>query len=141
MKTQSQWRGLAACAALLLLGNGAASAEIVRFRYVPRDASGNTALATTVAGATGERQSWIGGPIEPFYRTVTATHVVTFLHPASGQNINVPLIFPEGTPRLEHQLNRVIYNYGSYQIHALFNADGSVTTIYNSGLLRPISFR
>jgi hypothetical protein len=133
--------GLAACAAILSLAIGSASAEVVRFRYVPRDACGNTALAPGPQGAAGERQAWIGGPVEPYLRTLAPTHIVTFQHPATGKNINVPFTFPAGTPRLEHRPNRIIYNYGTYQIQALFNPDGSVTTIYNSGALRPITFQ
>jgi hypothetical protein len=141
MNCTTPWRALAACAGLLWLGSGTAAAEVVRFRYVPKDACGNTVQAATVAGATGERQSWLGGPIEPFYRSVAPTHIVTFVHAYTGQRINVPFTFPQGTPRLEHRPNRIVYNYGAYQIQALFNPDGSVTTIYNSGALRPIAFQ
>jgi hypothetical protein len=128
-----------AVSAAFWVGSGTASAEVVRFRYVPKD--GNMVLATTIPGATGERQSWIGGPIAPYYRTLAPTDLVTFVHPYTGQRINVPFTFPAGTPRLEHRGNRIIYNYGSYQIQALFNPDGSVTTVYNSGVLRPIAFQ
>src|SRR5438132_9878505 len=96
------WWVPAACAGLLWLGSSTASAEIVRFRYVPRDAWGNAALAAPVPAATGERQSWIGGSIEPFYRTLPPTHIVTFIHAYTGQKINVPFTFPQGTARLEH---------------------------------------
>jgi hypothetical protein len=130
----------AACL-LLLIGSSTAPAEVVRFRYVPKDACGNTALVSNIPGATGERQSWIGGPIEPFYRTIPATHVVTFVHAYTGQKISVPFTFPQGTARLEHRPDRIVYNYGTYQIHAVFNRDGSVTTIYNSGVLRPLAFQ
>jgi len=113
MKKQSYWCALA-CAGVLWITHGTASAEIVRFRYVPRDACGNTALVPAVPGTTGERQSWVGGPIEPFYRTIQPTHIVTFVHAYTGQKINVPFTFPQGTAWLEHRPNRIIYNYGTY---------------------------
>jgi hypothetical protein len=141
MKNRKHWSAPIACAGLLWLSSGTAAAEVVRFRYVLKDAGGNSALVAGASGATGERQPWMGGPSEPFYRTPTPTHIVTFVHTYTGQRINVPFTFPDSTPRMEHRANRITYNYGGYQIHAVFNPDGSVTTIYNSGVLRPIAFR
>jgi hypothetical protein len=47
---------------------------------------------------------------------------------------------PEGTPRIEHVWRRIVYNYGSYTVAVLFLPDGSVDVIYNSGLLRGLTF-
>ena len=52
--------------------------------------------------------------------------------------ITVPLSFPEGTPRIEHRADRVIYNYGSYTVEVHFLPDGSVDVVYNSGLRRAL---
>ncbi len=141
MKTLKAYCVSSLCFVLLLIVAGTASAEVVRFRYMPRDACGNTALVPGPNGAVGERQAWIGGPLEPYYRTLVPTHMVTFIHPYTGQKLNVPFTFPDSSARVEYRPNRVIYNYGTYQIHALFNPDGSVTTIYNSGVLRPVAFQ
>jgi len=64
--------------------------------------------------------------------------LVTFRHAYTGQLITVPVAFPEGTPRLEYRRNRIVYNYGSYTVEAVFNPDGSMDMVYNSGFLRPL---
>jgi hypothetical protein len=66
--------------------------------------------------------------------------MVTFRHPFTGRNVTVPLRLPEGPPRLEHRSDRIVYNYGDYIVEARFLTDGSVDVVYNSGLLRPLSF-
>ena len=65
-------------------------------------------------------------------------YLVTFRHAYTGQLITVPVAFPEGTPRLEYRRNRIVYNYGSYTVEAVFNPDGSMDMVYNSGFLRPL---
>jgi hypothetical protein len=120
---------------------GQTAAEVIRFHYAPMGASGNVRLVPAPNGAPAVRSAWLGGPAEPVNRQVAPTHIVTFLHPYSGQNINVPIIFPLGTPRVEHRLDRVVYNYSTYQIRAHFLADGSVEVSYNSGALRPLAFQ
>ncbi len=126
---------------LICLGAGSATAEVVRYRYAPKDACGYTALVPGPNGAPGERSAWVGGPTEPFTRPLTPTHMVTFRHPASNQNVVVPFTFPQGIPRIETRADRIIYNWGSYQVQARFLPDGSVEALYNSGILRPISFQ
>ncbi len=56
----------------------------------------------------------------------------------SGALSPVPVALPEGTPRIEHVGNRVVYNYGTYTVAAAFLPDGSVDVIYDSGFLRPL---
>ena len=90
-----------ALAGCLWLGAGPVGAEVVHFHYVPKDACGNTALVPGPNGAPGERSPWLGGPKEPFTRLPAPTHMVTFRHPASNQNVIVPVTFPQGTPRIE----------------------------------------
>jgi len=126
---------------LLSLGAGQASAEVVRFRYAPKDMCGNTALIPGPNGAPGERSAWLGGPVEPFPRQPAPTHWVRFRHPARNQNVIVPITFPEGTPRLETRADRILYNWSGYQIQVRFLSDGSVEVQYNSGVLRPIWFQ
>src|SRR5437867_4310493 len=112
-----RWHSIAlALAGVFWLSAASACAEVVRFHYVPRDACGNTALVPAPSGAPAERSAWLGGPTEPFTRPIAPTHIVTFRHPASGRNVSVPITFPTGIPRIEHRGERIIYNYGSYQI-------------------------
>ncbi len=125
---------------LTLLGGflaTAAQAEVVRLRYVPVDAAGNTALTVDGQRATGTRSAWYGGVQRPFQGQFRPNFMVTFLHPYTGR-MKVPMTFPEGTPRLERRRYSIVYNYGSYTVEAQFQPDGSVETIYNSGLLRPL---
>ena len=77
----------------------------------------------------------------PFPRQPAPTHMVTFRHPAGNKNVIVPFTFPQGIPRIETRSDRIIYNWGSYQVQARFLPDGSVDVLYNSGVLRPISFQ
>jgi hypothetical protein len=130
-----------ALAGFLWLGAGPAWAEVVRFRYAPMDTCGNTALVPGPNGAPGERSPWVGGPKEPFPRQPAPTHMVTFRHPAGNKNVIVPFTFPQGIPRIETRSDRIIYNWGSYQVQARFLPDGCVDVLYNSGVLRPISFQ
>jgi hypothetical protein len=126
-------------AGLLLARAESASAELVRFRYVPVDTCGKMSLvALGPNGAVGERQTWIGSAPQPFTTQFRPTHMATFRHPANGQLVVVPLTLPEGTPRIEHRSDRIVHNYGSYTVEAVFLDDGSVEVIYNSGFLRPL---
>jgi len=126
---------------LLCLGATSVNADVVRFRYAPKDPSGNTVLVPGPSGAPGERSRWLGGPSEPFMRAIAPTHTVTFRHPVSNQQVIVPFTFPDGTPRIEHRADQIVYNWSGYQVRARFLADGSVEVLYNSGALRPISFQ
>ncbi len=137
MCQRSRWLRFVAAAFLLLLWGGLAAAEQVRFHYVATDTCGNTSLRPGGAcGSVGERVRWLGMVREPYASQLRPTHLVTFLHPYTGRPITVPLAFPEGTPRIEHVRNKIIYNYGSYTVEAHFLPDGSVDVVYNSGLLR-----
>jgi hypothetical protein len=126
--------------AVLLFGAASVRAEVIRFRYVAADATGNTVLAAGPQGAPAERAAWLGGPYEPYGRSIQPPHMVTFRHPVTGQNLNVPMAFPDSTPRMASGADRVVYNFTTYQIIARFLPDGSVQVIYNSGVLRPVSF-
>ena len=111
-----------------------AQAEVVRYRYVPVDASG--ALAPEPAGA---RASWYAGPAQPVIGRPRPNYLVTLRHPYTGRNVTVPLALPENsTPLIVHRRGDVIYNYGSHTVTVSFHPDGSVETIYNSGVLRPL---
>ncbi len=127
-------------AALGLAAAEQAAAELLRLRYLP-DPCGNTTLVPVgPGGALGEKRVWIGGDPKPYHCQLRATHIVTFRHPATCCNVAVPLNLLEGSPRIEHRSDRIIYNYGSYTVTARFLPDGSVETIYNSGMLRPLPF-
>jgi hypothetical protein len=130
------WLKVVATAALLCISGTTASAAQVRFHYAPSDLCGNTALKPGGCGSTGERVAWFGAYRAAYNCQPRATHVVTFFHPFTHQNVSVPLAFPEGTPRIEYRGNRIIYNYGSYTVEAHFFPDGSVDAVYNTGFLR-----
>jgi hypothetical protein len=135
--TSPRW--LAIAAALVLAPTG--SAEQVRFRFVAADACGNLRqVAASPDGAMGERLRGLGLAVEPFPYVVPANKLATIRDPFTGRYVNVPLRLPEDTPRMEHRSDRVIFNYGSFVIVVRFYANGTVETIYNSGLLRALSF-
>jgi len=114
-------------------------AELVRFRYVPVDACATmTQVPAGPNGALGEQLNGFGLRPQPFNRTFRPNQMVTFRHPYNGRNVTLPLTLPQGTPRLEHVGDRIIYNYGSYVVEARFFPDGSVNIVYNSGFLRPL---
>ncbi len=114
-------------------------AEAVRFRFVAVDACGNMSqVPAGPNGALGEQLMGFGLRPAPYSRTFRPNQLVTFRHPYNGRNVTIPLTLPQGTPRLEHQRDRIIYNYGSYVVEARFFPDGSVETVYNSGFLRPL---
>ncbi|HZZ82001.1 MAG TPA: hypothetical protein VFE62_26110 [Gemmataceae bacterium] len=116
-----------------------AAAEQVRYRFVPVDACGTMSQAPIgPQGTMGELRRVYGARALPYPYVVRPTQMVTFRHPFSGRNVTVPLRLPDSTPRMEHQTDRIIYNYNDYTVEARFQPDGSVDVIYNSGLLRPL---
>jgi hypothetical protein len=117
---------------------GMASADRIRLHYVATNPGTATLQPAGPGGPAGERVSLFGTVREPNSRALRPNYQVTFRHAYTGQLITVPISFPEGTPQLEHRRDRIIYNYGSYTITAVFNPDGSVDVIYNSGFLRPL---
>ena len=118
-----------------------AGAEQVRFRFAPADAAGNlTQVAAGPGGALGERLRGLAMTPEPYPYAVRPNQMVSFRHPFTGGNVVVPLRLPEDTPRIERRAESVVFNYGSYAVAVYFHPDGSVTTVYNSGYLRPLRF-
>src|SRR5688572_29851070 len=112
-------------------------AEQVRFRFSPTDASGTMSpVPIGPEGALGELKRGFGTVVLPFRNAVRPTQMVTFRHPYTGRNATIPMRLPEGTPRLEHRTDRIMYNYGDYVVEARFHPDGSMDVVYNSGLLR-----
>ena len=113
------------------------SAAEARFHYVPANGSSAMSLAPgACAPAAGERLSFFGAVRDPICAPPRPTHFLSFVHPATGCIVTVPVCLPEGTPTIEYQTRRVTYNYGSYFARVLFLPDGSVDVVYNSGLLR-----
>ncbi len=134
----NHWLILAA-AGLLTAAGSSARADAVRFHYGPADLCGRTSLKPAgPCGATATRTSWFGLVREPYTCQFRPTHMMTFYHPCTGRNVTVPMTFPEGTPRIEHRADRIVFNYGSYTVEAHFLPDGSVDTVYNSGPFRPV---
>ena len=127
------------CASVAHLAAAPAVAEQVRFRFIPVDPCGTMSqVPAGPNGALGEQLTGFGWRPQPFNRALRPNQMVTFRHPFNGRNVTVPLTLPAGAPRLEHQSDRIVYNYGSYVVEARFLPDGSVETIYNSGFLRPL---
>jgi hypothetical protein len=116
-----------------------ASAEMVRFRYVPVDVCGTMQqVAAGPGGAVGELFRGFAARPLPYPRTFRPNQMVTFRHPHNGRQVTVPLTLPEGTPRLEHRADRSVFNYGSYTVEVRYFPDGTVDVVYNSGFLRPL---
>ena len=125
--------------ALVMLTTAPSSAEMVRFRYVPVDACGAMQqVAAGPGGAAGELFRGFGMTALPYHRTFRPNQMVTFRHPYNGRCATLPLTLPEGTPRLEHRADRIVYNYGSYVVEVRFFEDGTADVVYNSGFLRPL---
>lgn len=115
-------------------------AEVVRYRYTP-DASGTLKLIPGPSGAPGERSAWPGATPAPFPRQAIATHVVRFRHSYSQLDVNVPITFPDSTVRAETFAGGVQFTFTSYTIRVVFQPNGTVDVVYNSGWLRPIAFQ
>ena len=124
---------------VLAVAAGPAHAERVRYHFRPADLCGNTAAITAGTSiAIGERVSYFGTGTAPYNCPMKPNYLVTFRHPYTRQNVTVPLALPPDTPRIEHLPNRIVFDYGSYTVETLFLPDGSVDTIYDSGLFRPL---
>jgi len=131
--------GLLIAVGLLLGTGGPAAADQLRLHYVPAGPGGTAALqAQGPGGPAGERTSFFGIVRESSPCPLRPNYLVTFRHAYTGQLITVPVTFPEGTPRVEYRANRIIYNYGSYTVEAVFYPDGSLDMLYSSGFLRPL---
>jgi hypothetical protein len=118
-----------------------AAAEQVRYHFVPVDACGATSqVAAGPDGSLGELKRGFGFRPLPYPYMIRPNQLVTFRHPFTCRNVTVPLRLPEGTPRLEHRADRIVYNYGDYVVEARFLPDGSVDVVYTTGLLRPLPF-
>ncbi len=116
-----------------------ARAEQVRFRYAPADLAGTmNQVPIGPNGAIGEQLRGFGLFPQPYQRAFRPNQMVTFRHAYGGQLVTLPLTLPQATPRLEHNGDRIIYNYGSYVVEVRFIPDGAVDVVYNSGFLRPL---
>jgi hypothetical protein len=114
-------------AGILLCLAGPLRADRIRIHYGP-------------GGATAaEYVSRFGTTVTAYQPKIKPNHVVTFIHPYTRAQVQVPIAFPpDSTPRIQHRRDRIIFNYGSYTIEVVFLPDGSVDVIYNSGFLRPV---
>jgi hypothetical protein len=118
---------------------GLLHAERVRYHFAPADICGGTVQAAYAkTSSIGERVSYFGLGARPYNCPMPPTHMVTFYHPFSHANVTVPMALPDGTPRVNTLRDRVILSYGDYRVEAVFLPDGSVDTVYDSGLFRPL---
>jgi hypothetical protein len=123
----------AAAIPVMLTAVGSLTADQLTVRY---PAAGSVAQY----GNGAEHRTW-WGQAAAAPGTPRPTHVVTYRHPYTGQNVSVPMTLPESTPRIVHATDRIVYDYGSYTVTSRFLPDGSVDVIYNSGLFRPLRLR
>ena len=56
---------------------------------------------------------------------------LNFRHPYTHAYVTVPVSLPAGIPKVERQLDRIIYNYGFVTVVIHFVRDGSVNVSYN----------
>ncbi len=118
-----------------------ANAEQVRYRFVPTDACGTMKqVPAGPEGTLGELRRGLGARALPYPFVIRANHMVTFRHPFTGKNVNIPLRLPNGEPRMETRADRIIYTHGDYFVEVRFHADGSADLLYNSGFGRPLPF-
>jgi len=130
-----------ALALILIALPRAASAEQVRYRYVPVNAC-NTMTQVPVGpeGTIGELKRGLGAIPMPYPYGVRPNQMVTFRHAFNGKLVTIPLRLPAGPPRIEQRSDRIIYNYPEYTVEAFFLPDGAVDVTYNSGFLRRLQF-
>ncbi|MBM3995447.1 MAG: hypothetical protein FJ303_15030 [Planctomycetes bacterium] len=118
-----------------------ASAEQVRYHFVPADACGRmTQVPAGPEGTIGELKRGLGARALPYPYGVKPNQMVTFRHPFTGRNVTVPIRMPAAVARMETRADRIIYNFADYTVEARFLPNGSVDIIYNSGVLRPLRF-
>lgn len=118
-----------------------AAAEQVRYHFIPGNGCGvMTAVPIGPEGTLGELKRGLGVRTFPYPYAPRPNQMVTFRHPFTGCNVVVPLRLPADQARMEHQRDRIVYNYGDYTVEARFIPDGSVDVVYNSGLMRPLRF-
>lgn len=111
------------------------AAARIRYHYVPPPGASPGPVDAQLTG--GERLSVFGGVSGPAPGPPPkCTCRMTYRHPSTGQQVRVPMAFPDATPRIEHRFGRLIYNYGSDTIEVVFQPDGSLDVIYNTGLFR-----
>ena len=127
--------------AVLLVAPTWASAEQVRYRYVPIDACGTMAPAPIgPEGTIGELKRGLGARPLPYPYALKPNQMVTFRHPFNGRNATVPMRLPNEKARMEHHSDRIVYNFSDFTVEVRFLPDGAVEIVYNSGLLRPLRF-
>lgn len=126
-------RNWAIATLLCLVCGEVAQAAIARFHYAPNGPNGALTYVASEPGA-GERISVFGVRPDPYVPRPTT--MIAYRHSFTGQTVNVPLALPEGTPRIYHRTNRIVYDYSGYTVQVVFLADGSIDVIYNSGLFR-----
>jgi hypothetical protein len=118
----------------------AGRADVVRYHYTPTGPGGQLVLQPTAEGAPGEWRPWAFATRRSGYnREPKANRVVTYVHPSTGRQVNVPIAFPEGTPTVMSETGAITYAYTLYTIRVEFLVNGSVDVVYNSGIGRPPS--
>jgi hypothetical protein len=114
-----------------------ASADRVRFHYVPANTHGTLTLKPCgPQGAAGETIAWFGASRRPANFVPRVNTQLTFRHPYTGQSVTVPVYLPHWVPKIAYTRHWVEYNYGSFATEIHFLPDGSVDVIYTNGFLR-----
>src|SRR5437899_4951445 len=85
-----------------------ATAEQVRYHFVPADACGKMQqVPAGPDGTIGELKRVLGARALPYPYAVHPNQRVTFRDPFPGGHVTVPLRMPAGTPRMEHISHRI----------------------------------
>ena len=121
---------LAALGCLLTAGPFASlRAEDTDFRYVRP--YGSRAMFFTPRSSF----AYVGGQVyylpSPSTQPPAPNTWLNFRHPYTHAYVSVPVALPNGTPRVEHRSDRLIYDYGFVAVVIHFIRDGSVNVSYD----------
>jgi hypothetical protein len=80
--------------------------------------------------------AFVGGQVYPLstgsrLQSLAPNSWLNFRHPYTHAYVTVPVALPIGTPKVEHRLDRIIYDYASVAVVIHFVRDGSVNVSYN----------
>ena len=79
--------------------------------------------------------AFIGGQVHylpsPTSQPPVPNNWLNFRHPYTHAYVSVPVALPNGTPKVEHRSDRLIYDYGFVAVVIHFVRDGSVNVSYD----------
>jgi hypothetical protein len=80
--------------------------------------------------------AFVGGQVYPLstgsrLQSPAPNSWLNFRHPYTHAYVTVPVALPIGAPKIEHRLDRIIYDYASVAVVIHFVRDGTVNVSYN----------